>query len=108
MSSTGPALDRFHYQNFIDAVRGKAPLNSPISEGHKSVTMLQLGNIAWRVGRDLKTDPANGHVLHDDEASKLCVSRLRTRLGAQGVTKTESSNCPLWVVGAGDDYVIWR
>lgn len=71
VSSTGPALDRFHYQNFIDAVRGKAPLNSPISEGHKSVTMLQLGNIAWRVGRDLKTDPANGHVLHDDEASKL-------------------------------------
>lgn len=71
VSSTGPALDRLHYQNFIDTIRGKATLNSPISEGHKSVTMLQLGNIAWRVGRDLKTNPANGHILHDDEASKL-------------------------------------
>jgi hypothetical protein len=30
-----------------------------------------LGNIAWRVGRDLKLDPANGHIIGDKEAQKL-------------------------------------
>ena len=40
-------------------------LNSPIEEGHKSVTMLHLGNIAWRVGRELHCDPANGHIQKD-------------------------------------------
>jgi hypothetical protein len=32
---------------------------------------MQLGNIAWRVGRDLKIDPTNGHIIGDNEAKKL-------------------------------------
>jgi hypothetical protein len=32
---------------------------------------MQLGNIAWRVGRDLKIDPKNGHIIGDKEAEKL-------------------------------------
>jgi hypothetical protein len=47
------------------------PLNSPIEEGHKSVAMLHLGNISQRVGRSLKCDPSDGHILGDDEAMKL-------------------------------------
>ncbi|MCE7073125.1 MULTISPECIES: hypothetical protein [Dyadobacter] len=31
----------------------------------------QLGNIAWRVGRDLKIDPQNGHIIGDKDAQKL-------------------------------------
>jgi predicted dehydrogenase len=45
--------------------------NSPIEEGHKSVTTLHLGNIAWRVGHELHCDPANGHIQKDAEAMKL-------------------------------------
>ena len=30
-----------------------------------------VGNIAWRVGRDLKIDPKNGHILDDKDAQKL-------------------------------------
>jgi hypothetical protein len=30
-----------------------------------------LGNIAWRVGRELNCDPANGHLLKDPAAMKL-------------------------------------
>jgi hypothetical protein len=30
-----------------------------------------LGNIAWRVGRELHCDPANGHILKDSQAMKL-------------------------------------
>jgi len=70
-SATGPRLDRMHLQNFVDAIRTGCPLTAPISEGHKSVAMLHLGNIAQRVGRSLDCDAANGHILHDDEAMKL-------------------------------------
>jgi predicted dehydrogenase len=71
VSSTGAALDLLHFKDFADCIRtGKTP-NSTIEEGHKSVTMLHLGNIAFRVGRELNIDPANGHVLRDDEAMKF-------------------------------------
>jgi predicted dehydrogenase len=70
-SASGIRLDRLHMRNFVDAIRGGAPLNSPISEGHKSVTMLHLGNIAQRVGRALACNPADGHILNDDDAMKL-------------------------------------
>jgi predicted dehydrogenase len=71
LSASGIRLDRLHFRNFIDAIRGNAPLNSPITEGHKSVTMLHLGNIAQRVGRTLNCNPADGRILDDDEAMKL-------------------------------------
>jgi len=32
---------------------------------------MQLGNISWRVGRDLNIDPKNGHIIGDKEAQKL-------------------------------------
>jgi len=70
-SASGIELDRLHVQDFIEAIRtGKRP-NSPIEEGHKSVAMLHLGNIAWRVGRDLQCDPANGHIRNDRKAMQL-------------------------------------
>jgi hypothetical protein len=64
-------MDTLHFKNFIDAIRLGAPLSAPVSEGHKSVAMLQLGNIAWRTGRTLDLDPGNGHIQNDAEAMKL-------------------------------------
>ncbi len=71
VSASGIALDQLHVKNFIDCIRSGATLNSPISEGHKSVAMLQLGNIAWRVGRELNLDKSNGHILKDKAAEAL-------------------------------------
>ena len=70
-SANGIRLDRMHVKNFIDAIVNGGPLNSPIEEGHKSVAMLHLGNIAQRVGRTLACSASDGHILHDDEAMKL-------------------------------------
>ncbi|MBS1543544.1 MAG: Gfo/Idh/MocA family oxidoreductase [Bacteroidetes bacterium] len=67
----GEKLDSLHLQNFVDAVRGKAKLNSPISEGFKSTLLPQLGNIAWRTNHVLNCDPANGHIKDDAAASAL-------------------------------------
>jgi predicted dehydrogenase len=71
ISGSGAGMDTAHVANFIDTIRGSQQLNCPIVEGYKSVTLLHLGNIAWRVGRELHCDPANGHILNDPEAMKL-------------------------------------
>jgi predicted dehydrogenase len=71
VSSTGIGMDTAHVSNFIETVRGNQQLHCPIVEGYKSVTLLHLGNIAWRVGRELHCDPATGHIVNDDEAMKL-------------------------------------
>jgi predicted dehydrogenase len=70
-NSADPGLDDTHAQNFIESIRGNAKLNGPIEEGHCSTVLAQLGNIAQRTGRPLKTDPATGRILGDPEASKL-------------------------------------
>jgi predicted dehydrogenase len=67
----GDKLDSIHLLNFVDSVREKSKLNCPITEGHKSTVLPQLGNIAYRVGRTLYCDPANGHIKNDKEAIAL-------------------------------------
>lgn len=71
VSASGIDLDRAHIKNFLDCIREGAKLNSPIAEAHKSVAMLHLGNIAWRVRRSLNLDPTNGHIKDDPDAMKL-------------------------------------
>lgn len=71
VSGSGAALDTAHFSNFIETVRGNQQLNCPIKEGSKSVSLLHLGNIAWRIGRELHCDSANGHILNDTEGKKL-------------------------------------
>lgn len=60
-----------HFQNFVAAIRDGEKLNSPIEEGNISVTILQLSNIAWKINRDLKINPQNGHIIDDKEAMKM-------------------------------------
>ena len=71
VSASGIKLDQLHVKNFLDCVRSGGTPNSPITEGHKSVAMLHLGNIAWRTGRLLNCDPANGHIQNDEAAAAL-------------------------------------
>jgi predicted dehydrogenase len=64
-------LDLYHFQNFADAIRGETTLNSPVDEGHKSILLCHLANIAQRTGRTLNCDPKNGHIINDPDAMKL-------------------------------------
>jgi hypothetical protein len=70
-SGPGQELDAFHIRNFFDGIRKGAALHSDILSGHRSTLLVQLGNIAQRVGRTLHTDPANGRILHDKDAMRL-------------------------------------
>ena len=60
-----------HFANFIAAIRTGAKLNAPIAVGNVAVTMLQLSNIAWEVGRELHLDSVNHHINDDPDAMKL-------------------------------------
>ena len=70
ISATG-SLDDFHFTSFTEAVRGNRKIISTIVEGHKSVLLCHLANIAQRTGRTLHCNPANGHILNDADAMKL-------------------------------------
>jgi predicted dehydrogenase len=70
VSSTGN-LDLYHFQNFVDAVRGETTINSPVDEGSKSVLLCHLANIAQRSGGVLHCDPSNGHIVGNDAAMQL-------------------------------------
>jgi predicted dehydrogenase len=70
ISATGN-LDFFHFNNFIDSIRGTATITSPIDEGHKSVLLCHLANIAQRTGVTLTCNPENGHITNSKEAMKL-------------------------------------
>jgi predicted dehydrogenase len=64
-------LDALHIQNFFDGIQKSAPLHSDIDSGHKSTLLVQLGNIAQRVGHSINIDPQNGHIIGDTQASGL-------------------------------------
>ena len=70
-SNPAETLDAFHIQNMFDAIRKGTKLNADIDSGHKSTLLVQLGNIAQRVGQSLDIDPTNGHILNNTEAQNL-------------------------------------
>lgn len=63
--------DTDHLANFFDSIRtGKLP-NADIEEAHRSTLLCHLGNIAYRTGGALETDPSNGHIVDNSEAQAL-------------------------------------
>lgn len=67
----GDQMTAYHIENFVNAIKEKTQLNSPIDEGHKSVLLCHLGNIAQKMGRTLVCDPSNGHIKDDPEAMNM-------------------------------------
>jgi len=65
------ALVDLHIRNFFNAIRYGEKLNSPIDEGHVSVTLCHLGNIAQKAGRTLELNTQNGHIKNDPQAESM-------------------------------------
>ncbi len=69
-ASPSLGLDSMHMLDFIDAVKNNRKPNCDVEIGHKSTVAMQLGNISWRLGRDIHVDSSNGHIKGDKEAQK--------------------------------------
>lgn len=66
----GEKLDKTHLQNFVDTVRGKDKLHSPITEAYISTMLPHLGNIAQRTGKTIYYDTKNNRC-DDKDAMKF-------------------------------------
>ncbi len=67
----GSRGDREHLENFLASIRNNARPNADVVDGHRSAMFCHLGNIAYRTGRPLVIDPANGRIRNDPEAEAL-------------------------------------
>jgi len=74
-----PLPDIDHYANFIEAVRtrDRTLLSAEIHETHISTALCHLGNIAWRLGRELRFDPDAGRFVNDPAADQLLTRSYR-------------------------------
>lgn len=70
LSNPSGNLDGNHIQNFFESIKNGTKLNADIVSGYKSTLLMQLGNIAQRVGRTLDIDDKTGRILNDKEAMK--------------------------------------
>ena len=68
-----------HYQNFIDAVRAhdKTKLHAPVETAHLSSGLAHLGNISYRLGRQLTFNPKAEKFINDPEADKMLTRNYR-------------------------------
>jgi predicted dehydrogenase len=66
-----------HVANFLDCVRSRAPTATPVEIAHRSVSVAHLGNIAMRLGRKVRWDPAAERFVDDPEADRLLTRPMR-------------------------------
>ena len=80
------SIESPHYQNFVDALRAEDPklLTCDIHEGHLSAALPQLGNIAYRTGRQLTFDAKTEMFVNDKEADRLLSREYRKGFEVSG------------------------
>jgi predicted dehydrogenase len=59
-----------HVQNFLDCMRSRERPRSDVEIGHNSMIACHLGNIAYRLGRQVKWDVDNERMIGDEEAQR--------------------------------------
>ena len=67
-----------HARNFIDCVISRDETVAPIETAHRSITISHLGNIAMRLGRDLKWNPDIERFVNDDGANRMLSRTMRS------------------------------
>ena len=66
-----------HQRNFIDCVLSRQEPIAPIEHAHRSITIAHLGNIALRLGRDVRWDPKKESFLSDGAANQMLSRPMR-------------------------------
>jgi predicted dehydrogenase len=60
-----------HHRHFLDCVKTGAQCRADAETGHLSASLSHLANIATRLGRSLRFDPAREQFLGDEEANRM-------------------------------------
>lgn len=64
-------MDRAHCRNFIDSIKTRSMQNADIEVGHLSSALCHLGNIAYRLGREVTFDAETNSFTGDEQANAL-------------------------------------
>ena len=62
---------------FTESVKTRKKFALNESNGHRSCTIVNLGIVALRLGRNLKYDPVNQQFIDDDGANRLINQPMR-------------------------------
>jgi hypothetical protein len=60
-----------HHANWLECIKTRKLPICDAEIGHRSATVCHLGNIAMRLGRAIKWDPAKEEIVGDAEAAKM-------------------------------------
>ncbi len=71
LTADSSELQGAHLRDFVRSVRTREAPSATIEIGHLSTTLCHLGNIAYRVGREVTFDPAGMNFGWDGEANSL-------------------------------------
>ena len=71
LTSDGSELLSAHCRNFIDCIRSRREPAAPVDVGQISSTLSHLGNIAYRLGREVIFDPTHNNFGSDTTANAL-------------------------------------
>ena len=76
--SEGGELD-LHFANWLEAVRARdmSIQNGPVESGHLSSALAHLGNISYRLGRQLEFDPIAERFISDEDANRMLTREYR-------------------------------
>jgi hypothetical protein len=66
-----------HVKNFLDCMRSRQTPNSDVEIGHNSMIACHLGNIAYRLNRQVKWDVENERMVDDKEAQNFVTRAYR-------------------------------
>lgn len=64
-------VSKNHHANWLECIKSRELPICDVEIGHRSSTVCHLGNIAVRIGRPLKWDPATEQILGDTEAASM-------------------------------------
>jgi predicted dehydrogenase len=68
-----------HFKNWFDAIRARdmSLQNGPVETGHLSSALAHLGNISYRLGRQLTFDPVAERFVGDEDANQMLTREYR-------------------------------
>ncbi|MDR3193828.1 MAG: Gfo/Idh/MocA family oxidoreductase [Tannerella sp.] len=79
-SNTAPDELNEHFKNWFDAIRARDMTlqNGPVESGHLSSALAHLGNISYRLGRQLTFDPVAERFIGDEDANQMLTREYRS------------------------------
>jgi predicted dehydrogenase len=66
-----------HQKNFLECIRSRKTTVAPAEIGHRTMTICHMGNMALRLKRALRWDPAKEEFIDDEQANRLKYRAMR-------------------------------